>query len=367
MEIGMFNQVYKNKKVLITGHTGFKGTWLSIWLKLLGANLYGISREVLTNPSFYEVSSLKKNFKKEYFFDIADYVKLNDTVREIKPDFIFHLAAQSLVSVSYENPLETIKSNVLGTANLLEVLRNLDENCVAVLITSDKVYRNIEKLSGYREEDIIGGHDIYSGTKGAADTLIHSYYKTFFSSNSKIKIVSARAGNVVGGGDWSRDRLIVDCITSWVKNKKVLLRSPNATRPWQHVIEPLSGYLHLGSYAFRSKYLGEPFNFGPDSKSVVTVLELIKKLSNKWFNNDNNDFFSIQQSDLKEANLLQLDCEKAYNKLGWKSIIDTEDLVNLTIKWYKSFYDKNDMEKLSIEQILYYKDLGIKNNLEWAK
>ena len=363
----MFNQVYKNKKVLITGHTGFKGTWLSIWLKLLGAHLYGISREVLTNPSFYEVSSLKKNFKKEYFFDIADYVKLNDTIREIKPDFIFHLAAQSLVSVSYENPLETIKSNVLGTGNLLEVLRNLDKNCVAVLITSDKVYRNIEKPSGYREEDIIGGHDIYSGTKGAADTLIHSYYKTFFSSNSKIKIVSARAGNVVGGGDWSRDRLIVDCITSWVKNKKVLLRSPNATRPWQHVIEPLSGYLHLGSYAFRSKYLGEPFNFGPDSKSVITVLELIKKLSNKWFNNDNNDFFSIQQSDLKEANLLQLDCEKAYNKLGWKSIIDTEDLVNLTINWYKSFYDKNDVEKLSIEQILYYKDLVIKNNLEWAK
>ena len=184
MEIEMFNQVYKNKKVLITGHTGFKGTWLSIWLKLLGANLYGISREVLTNPSFYEVSSLKKNFKKEYFFDIADYVKLNDTVREIKPDFIFHLAAQSLVSVSYENPLETIKSNVLGTANLLEVLRNLDKNCVAVLITSDKVYRNIEKPSGYREEDIIGGHDIYSGTKGAADTLIHSYYKTYFSSKA---------------------------------------------------------------------------------------------------------------------------------------------------------------------------------------
>ena len=148
---------------------------------------------------------------------------------------------------------------------------------------------------------------------------------------------------------------------------KVLLRSPNATRPWQHVIEPLSGYLHLGSYAFKSKYLGEPFNFGPDSKSVITVLELIKKLSNKWFNNDNNDFFSIQQSDLKEANLLQLDCEKAYNKLGWKSIIDTEDLVNLTINWYKSFYNKNDVEKLSIEQILYYKDLGIKNNLEWAK
>lgn len=367
MEIEMFNQVYKNKKVLITGHTGFKGTWLSIWLKLLGANLYGISREVLTNPSFYEISSHKKNFKKEYFFDIADYVKLNNTIREIKPDFIFHLAAQSLVSVSYENPLETINSNVLGTANLLEVLRNLDENCVAVLITSDKVYKNIEKQSGYKEEDTIGGHDIYSGTKGAADILINSYYKTYFKANSKIKIVSARAGNVIGGGDWSRDRLIVDCIKSWVSNKKVLLRSPNATRPWQHVIEPLSGYLHLGSYAFKSKYLGEPFNFGPDSKSVITVLEIIKKLSNKWFNNENNDFFSIQKSDLKEANLLQLDCQKAYNKLGWKSIIDTGDLVNLTINWYKSFYENEDVEELSIKQILYYKELGIKNNQEWVK
>jgi len=367
MEIEMFNQVYKNKKVLITGHSGFKGTWLSIWLKLLGANLYGISKEVLTNPSFYEISSHKQNFKEEYFFNISDYDTLNKTIKKIKPDFIFHLAAQSLVSVSYENPLETINSNVIGTANLLEVLRNLDEDCVAVLITSDKVYKNVEKSSGYEEGDTIGGHDIYSGSKGAADTLIHSYYKTYFSSNSKVKIVSARAGNVIGGGDWSKDRLIVDCIKSWVSNKKVSLRSPNATRPWQHVIEPLSGYLLLGSYAFKSKCLGEPFNFGPDSKSVITVLELIKKLSNKWFKDDNIDFFSIQKSELKEANLLQLDCHKAYNELGWKSIIETEDLVDLTINWYKSFYNKEDVEELSIKQILYYQELGIKNNLQWVR
>ena len=366
MEIEMFNNVYKNKKVLITGHTGFKGTWMSIWLNLLGAELYGVSREVLTVPSFYKISSHKKNFNKEYFFDIADYNKLNKAIKEVQPDFIFHLAAQSLVSVSYENPLDTVKSNVLGTANLLEVLRNLNNNCVAVLITSDKVYRNIEKQNGYKEDDTIGGHDIYSGTKGAADTLIHSYFKTYFSSNKNIRIVSARAGNVIGGGDWSRDRLIVDCIKSWANNKKVIIRSPNATRPWQHVIEPLSGYLHLGNYAYKSKYLGEPFNFGPDSKSVITVLELIKKLSNKWFD-DENDFFSVQKSDLKEANLLQLDCEKANIKLGWKSIIDIDDIVNLTVNWYKGYYNKEDVEKLSINQILHYRNIGLKNNLEWAK
>jgi CDP-glucose 4,6-dehydratase len=367
MEIKMFNNTYSGKKILITGHTGFKGTWLSIWLKTLGAKLYGISREVLTEPSFYENTLHEKNFEREYFFDISNFERFNAVISEVKPDFIFHLAAQALVSVSYENPIDTISTNVFGTVNLLESLRKCNYNCVAVIITSDKVYKNIEITEGYKETDIIGGHDIYSGSKGAADILINSYFKTYFESNSKVKIVSARAGNVIGGGDWSRDRLIVDCIKAWRNNKDVILRSPYSTRPWQHVMEPLSGYLLLGDLASRDFFLGEPFNFGPNESSVITVKDLINKLGLKWFKKETKPFFKIQDSTLKEANLLQLDCKKALKELKWKSIIDINNLVDLTVDWYKNFYDGNNVEELTNKQILFYYELARSNDLLWTK
>ena len=237
----IMNKIFKNKKILITGHTGFKGTWLTFWLKNVGANICGVSKDIPTNPSFFKTLKLKNKII-NHRIDIRNLPALKKIVKNFKPDFVFHLAAQSLVKKSYYDPTNTFTTNTIGTCNLLESLRYLKNKCNAVIITSDKSYKNIEILRGYKESDQLGGYDPYSASKGCAEFIIQSYIKSFFKKKKNIRIGITRAGNVIGGGDWSDDRIVPDCFKSWSLNKKVLIRNPNTTRPWQHVLEVISGY-----------------------------------------------------------------------------------------------------------------------------
>ena len=365
----IFNNIYKNRKVLITGNTGFKGSWLSTWLLKLGANVIGISKDVPTNPSMFEILKLKKKIK-YYKSDIRELSKISKIIKKEKPDFIFHLAAQPIVSISHNNPIETISSNALGTANVLESLKLSNHKCTAVIITSDKVYDNIEQHRGYKEDDSIGGKDIYSGSKGAAELIIKSYYHSFFKSKTfKISIAIARAGNVIGGGDWAKDRIVSDCMKNWSNNKIVELRSPKATRPWQHVLEPLSGYLNLASKLYKDKSLhGEAFNFGPKLKQNQTVEELIKDLSKHWNLEDKNIYKIKNSLSFHEAKLLKLNSNKAFSTLKWKPNLDYKDNIRLTSEWYFDFYKtKKDMFDKTQEQILEYENLAKKNKLKWME
>ena len=274
-------KTFKGKKVLITGHTGFKGSWLTLWLKFYGAKILGISCNIPTSPSHFKLLNIKNIRSKK--LDIRNLKLLSKEIQKFEPDFIFHLAAQSLVKKSYQFPSLTWETNALGTLNLLESLRLFKKKCTVILITSDKVYKNIEIKKGYKEHDELGGIDFYSSSKASAELVINSYIKSFFPKNSKIKIGIARAGNVIGGGDWSPDRLIPDCIKSWSINKKAIIRSPNSTRPWQHVLEALGGYL---LFAFKlnknNKLHGEAFNFGPNQKLNYKVIELLKISKKSW-------------------------------------------------------------------------------------
>jgi len=242
----VFNYVYKGKKVLITGHTGFKGSWLTTWLLHLGADVIGYSKDIPTTPSMFEVLHLADKVN-HCIADIRDLDVLSSVVSSEKPDFVFHLAAQPIVSESYLNPIETISSNVMGTANILEALKISNHKCIAIIITSDKAYDNVEQIWGYKEDDKMGGKDIYSGSKGAAELIIKSYFHSFYDKpECNVTLAIGRAGNVIGGGDWAKDRIVVDCMRAWSEDQQVTIRSPSATRPWQHVLEPLSGYLSLG-------------------------------------------------------------------------------------------------------------------------
>ena len=245
---------FKNKKIIVTGHTGFKGSWLSLWLYLSGAKVMGLSNEILTEPSHFKSIKLSNKIISKKV-DICDLKKMKKIFLDFKPDFVFHLAAQALVKKSYLSPVETYKSNTFGTLSILESLKYLKNKCVVVLITSDKSYKNLEIKRGYNENDLLGGVDPYSSSKASAELIIQTYVNTFFKSKKNITLGVARAGNVIGGGDWSLDRLIPDCVMSWSKNKKVVLRNPNSTRPWQHVLEALSGYLILSFHLSKNKKL----------------------------------------------------------------------------------------------------------------
>jgi len=369
VEMIMFDSVYSGKKVLITGHTGFKGTWLTSWLLKLGAEVCGISDEIPTQPSMFEEMNLQDKIQHN-FCDICDFEKTNTIITNFEPDFIFHLAAQAIVSISYANPLDTIKTNVLGTANILESLRNLQHPCVAVLITSDKCYENVEWVWGYKETDALGGKDIYSGSKGAAEVIIHAYQSSFFPAGSNVRIATARAGNVIGGGDWAKDRIVVDCMKNWAKGEKVELRSPDATRPWQHVLEPLSGYLTLGSELAKDATLhGESFNFGPRSEQNHTVLDLLHDLSEFWhFEETENAYQVTDNIPFHEAGLLKLNCDKALFHLKWEANLHYEECVKLVSEWYYSFYRENpDAFELTMSQLALYENFAVQRNLIWAK
>ena len=348
----MFNNIYKDKKVVVTGHTGFKGTWLTIWLLKLGAKVIGISDKIPTNPSMFEELNITKKI-----------------ILESEPDFLFHLAAQPIVSESYTDPIETISTNVLGTANILESLRFLNNTCISVIITSDKCYDNVEWIWGYKESDNLGGKDIYSGSKGAAELIFKSYYNSFYINRKNIKIASARAGNVIGGGDWAKDRIVPDCMKAWKENRYVEIRSPKATRPWQHVLEPLSGYLLLAEkLAIDETLNGESFNFGPNAEYNITVQKLIADLSLYWNFNHIDDAFKITDNIIfHEASLLKLNCEKAQFNLKWKPALKYNQTIEFVSNWYYSFYKKKqNMFDYTLEQIDKFEKCAIENEIIWT-
>jgi len=360
-------RTFKNSKVIVTGHTGFKGSWLTAWLKALGAEVMGISLNYVSHPSHYKVSKIYKGIK-DVRLDIYNKRSLEKKIMKFKPNFIFHLAAQSLVGRSYVNPLTTWKTNVLGTLNVLESLKKLQNPCVAVIITSDKCYYNKEIHYGYKETDVLGGKDPYSGSKASAEILIKSYIESFFKKESKILIATARAGNVIGGGDWAENRIIPDCVRSWSKNKKVQLRNPNSTRPWQHVLEVVGGYLCLAINLKYNKNLhGESFNFGPNRSKEHSVLELVQEMGNYWENVSwkNN---SKSRKKFYESGLLRLNCNKAEKFLKWKSILKFNETVEMVANWYNDFYfDPENIEQTTNEQIKRYQSLLNERGLNWAK
>ena len=278
-----YKNIFNKKKILITGHTGFKGSWLTLWLQSLGAKVIGVSKNIPTSPSHYVSLGIDKKILSEKI-DIKNLNRLRKVFTKHQPDFVFHLAAQSIVRKSYLEPVETWKTNLIGTLNVLEALRGIKKICTAVLITSDKAYKNLEIKRGYIETDIIGGIDPYGASKSAAEIVIQSYIKSFFSHNkNKVSIAVARAGNVIGGGDWSQDRLVPDCIKSCIKGKTVILRNPKSTRPWQHVLEVINGYLTLACKLRKNKnFHGEAFNFGPNLKRNHQVQEVASEMKKNW-------------------------------------------------------------------------------------
>ena len=343
---------FKNKKVLVTGHTGFKGSWLVSWLNILGSKVMGISLDPPNGENHFK--SLKKNLNIiDTRGDIRNQVFLKKQIKKFKPDIVFHLAAQAIVSTSYDFPKKTFETNVIGTLNILSVLSELNKKCTAILITSDKCYKNIEVTKGYKETDALGGDDFYSSSKASAELLINSFYKSFVKDKNKaLKIATARAGNVVGGGDWSENRLIPDCMKCWSKNKKVILRNPNATRPWQHVLEALSGYLHLAYYLSKNKKInGQSFNFSNNQIKNFTVLDFIKGVREYW---KRASWKVVKEKKFYESTLLQLNSTKAKKILKWKNKLKLRETIRLVGEWYKVYYTTNKKTVLTKDQILEY-------------
>lgn len=371
----MFNNIYNNKKIIITGNTGFKGAWLTTWLLKLGANVYGLSKDIPTKPSLYE--ALKLNSKIQHTFgDIRNYEVVNKLFSNVKPDFIFHLAAQPIVSSSFDNPIETFETNVIGSVNVLQAFKELKCKSNLIFITSDKCYENVEWTYGYREIDSLGGKDPYSASKAGAEIAFSSFFRSFINHDKNKKAVSARAGNVIGGGDWALNRIVPDAMESWSNSKSVEIRSPKATRPWQHVLEPLSGYLSLGQllYLKNNSLNGESFNFGPANDQNKTVLELLKKLGDQWKSSNNQlktDILINTPKDLLEANLLKLNCDKALHNLNWKPVLDFKSTIQFTGDWYYEFYFNKNNEKLLFDytknQIELYEQKAKEQSISWAK
>ena len=360
---------FKGKVVLVTGHTGFKGSWLSIWLSLLGAKVVGLSDKVPTNDSNYQASNID-SFIEDYRIDIRDGNKVRELIESCQPDFVFHLAAQALVRPSYENPLETISINAIGSANVLDALRCLNKKVAVVMITSDKAYDNVEWVWGYRETDKLGGKDPYSASKGMAELAIRSYVESFFNKpDSSVRVGIARAGNVIGGGDWAVDRIVPDCMEAWAKGETVDIRSPHATRPWQHVLEPLSGYLALAMNLYQDNYYhGEAYNFGPSADQNYPVSKLIDEMSKYWDKIKWNDV-SDDNGHVHEAGLLKLNCDKALSDLGWHAALHFEDTVKMTVEWYKEYYQNKDksMYDFTVNQILTYTKIAKSQGVTWAR
>jgi len=352
-------KLFNRKTVLVTGHTGFKGSWLSAWLTELGASVIGLSDKVPTFPSHYDL--IKDNILQDHRIDVRDAESVFSLIAATKPSFIFHLAAQPIVLESYNDPLTTFSTNTLGTASILDAMRRINHKCIAIMITSDKCYDNVEKNYGYEETDPLGGKDPYSGSKGAAELVIRSYVQSFFrNSDSNIRVAVGRAGNVIGGGDWAPYRIVPDCVRSWSDNQKPEIRSPFATRPWQHVLEPLSGYLSLAcELNDNDALIGEAFNFGPPPQNN-TVKELINEMIINWPGSEWVDK-STENNSPHEAGLLQLNCNKALHILNWKATLDFEETARWTSDWYRSYY------KESPESAIKITNMQIKKYMDFAK
>ena len=361
-------KIFRNSRVIVTGHTGFKGSWLTAWLKYLGANVMGISLHPPSDPYHFKVSKIGAGIK-DIRLDIRNRKKLEKKIIDFKPEFIFHLAAQSLVPISYKKPTLTWQTNVFGTLNILLSIRKLKNKCNVVIITSDKCYYNKEMKSGYKETDILGGKDPYSSSKASAELVVKSFINSFFSKKKQnIRITTARAGNVIGGGDWANYRIIPDCVKSWSKNKKAKLRNPNATRPWQHVLEAVGGYLCLAiNLKFRENLHGQSFNFGPNISREYSVLKLVQTMSKQW-KNVSWKALPTSKKIFYESELLRLNCEKAEKVLKWKSILKFEETIKMVTTWYRGYYSNpNSVNYITKKQIETYQSLAVKRGFSWAK
>lgn len=356
----MFNNIYNKRKVLITGITGFKGSWLALWLKSLGANVLGYALEADTKPSMFCELEIYKHAQTVYG-NILDVEKLQNTFNKFQPEIVFHLAAQPLVRLSYSEPKLTYETNVIGTLNVLESARKTKSTQAFVNVTTDKCYENKEIKRGYKEDEPMGGYDMYSSSKGCVEIMSSSYRRSFLSDSDSMAMATARAGNVIGGGDWALDRLIPDCIRSINNNIPIEIRNPNAIRPWQHVLEPLSGYLLLGQKLMEkgTKY-AQGFNFGPDENSIVNVLEVTKKIVEFW---GSGSVVINKKDNLHEANLLMLNIEKAKAMLDWEPAYTAHKAIFETVNWYKHFYSNDtNMYDFTIKQIKDYEE-----SIKWNK
>lgn len=371
----MFNNIYSGKRVLITGHTGFKGSWLALWLKELGAEVIGYALQPPTDPNHFDLLTNHHTFSPSQLLeivsiigDIRDAKKLNETILRYKPEIVFHLAAQPLVRYSYIKPVETFETNVIGTINVFEACRKTESVKTIVNITSDKCYKNREWVWGYRENDPMGGYDPYSASKGCAEIVTSAYRSSFFNRNEygkshNILLASARAGNVIGGGDWGEDRLIPDIMRAVSKNERVVIRNPNAIRPWQHVLEPLSGYLMLGQRLLEGEIrFAEGWNFGPSDEGSISVQEVVEHSKEIW--DKINYEMQTNTDNPHEANFLKLDCSKARIKLKWRNVWDAQETFTKTVEWYKNYYTNKTV--LSIDDLKSYIQKAKEKNVEWT-
>ena len=346
------SEFWNNKKVFLTGHTGFKGSWLSIWLKKLNVNLKGYSLSPNTEDNLFEICDLKSKMN-SVIGDIRNYNQLKDEILNFEPEIVIHMAAQPLVRYSYENPIETYSTNVMGTLNLLDICKNCKSIKSILVITTDKCYENIEIKRGYSESDPMGGYDPYSSSKGCCELLVSSFRRSYFNKNKSPGIATARAGNVVGGGDWSKDRLLPDILQSFKDQKEIKIRNPKAIRPWQHVLEPLSAYLILTEMLYKhgDKFSG-PWNFGPYFSNCKSVEDITKYIQKKL--GGDIDIVIDSSENPHEANLLMLDIKKAINNLEWKPKMNINNTIDLVLDWYKSWLlGKNMLNKCS-DEIDYY-------------
>jgi len=352
-KIDIFNNFYQGKRVLVTGHTGFKGSWLSIWLHELGAEVIGVAKAPFTERDNFVLSGIGQKIKADIRADIRDGQRMKEIFAEYQPEIVFHLAAQPLVRLSYDIPVETYETNVMGTINIMEAIRCTDSVKVGVMITTDKCYENKEQIWGYRENEPMGGYDPYSSSKGAAEIAISSWRRSFFNPKDYERhgkaIASVRAGNVIGGGDWALDRIIPDCIKALEAGKPIDIRSPKAIRPWQHVLEPLSGYMLLATKMWKepTKYC-EGWNFGPYAESITPVWEVATQVIENYGNGELRDLSNPNA--LHEAKLLMLDISKAKFQLGWEPRMNINQCIALTVDWYKR-YKNEDIYNLCITHI----------------
>jgi CDP-glucose 4,6-dehydratase len=366
----MFANIYAGKRVLVTGHTGFKGSWLSTWLLQLGAEVAGYSVDFPGTPCNFEILRLAGRMH-HYMGDVRDRQKLNDALDGFRPEIIFHLAAQPLVRRAYNDPVTTFETNAIGTLNVLEYVRHSPGVRAAVMITSDKCYRNVHWTWGYRENDVLGGEDPYSASKGCAELVAYAYNKSYFETTAgAAAVATARAGNVIGGGDWAEDRIVPDCIRSWSKGDAVLIRSPQSTRPWQHVLEPLSGYLHMGGELLRrnSEVTGQAYNFGPDITVNHPIIALIQELGTYW--PGARWIIEPRNPDARpEARLLKLCCDKALADLKWRPVLAFPETVRLTGEWYRHYYTQPgaDMHEFTLQQIETYCRYARERRLMWIQ
>ena len=361
-----FGGVFEGARVLVTGHTGFKGSWLTNWLLTMGAEVCGYSREVPTEPSLHELSGVARRIE-DVTGDIRDGARFRSVVESFRPDFVFHLAAQAIVSTSYADPVETMSVNVVGTASVLDALRHVRHPCVAVIITSDKCYDNVEWPWGYRETDALGGKDVYSGSKGGAELAFRSFFFSFFKDHP-VRMATTRAGNVIGGGDWAADRIVADCVRAWQKGERVQIRSPAATRPWQHVLEPLSGYLTLAQAMREDATLaGESFNFGPRAEQNARVIDLLGDLGRVWGLNEQDSYEITGNIPFHEAGLLKLNCDKALLRLRWQPTLSYDECVGMTGGWYRDVIrDGKDASEATHADIAAYHRLATARRQVWA-